>query len=543
MKTKAYSFVRWSTNKQTDKDSFARQTRSAKEWCDENGYELDKTPFIGKGESAYKGKHLKTKNGKALGALARFIQAVEQDDISSGSILCVDSVDRFSRQEILDALEPFTKLLNLGIGIVFTGSPLRTLLTRQRINKEPHLLQFLINDMVRSWLESDEKSRKVKSGMARRLQKIVTGQVKYHRAPKYFTHDGKQYVLNANAKTVQRMAQLIINGASLYSIARDFNQQKIPTLRRDTQWSTTTIRGVLKSRTLVGELFDGTKDYFPHVLDDTTFKQVQSILRQNSSFNRGRNALFVNIWKGLAYCKCGAAMNTINQGKNPATGQPYPDPTKYRYFRCTSKSIGKGCQWHGAIKLTQMETEFFGNFVLKDPRELTADKTASRLLTNKIATVQNEIGIIGKEIEKLLSLKLDAPELKTRIQALDDQRNEKRTELDDLNAELSKLQLAPGQFDDIRELFKATEKELPKRKAGMVKKDFVEYAMTPSEAKLDDAYLRLQQSLRDNAVRNRIKTILPSLIGRVEVDPANRSWVVKNHVGKVVYESLSITVD
>ena len=163
MKT-AYSFIRWSTKRQSreSSDSNRRQTKSAQDWCQDNGYTLSNQVFIGAGESGYKASHLKVKDGIAIGALARFIEAVEQKKIIPNSVLCVDSVDRWSRQEILDALEPFTKLLNLGIGIVFTGSPLKKLISREAIKKDPSIINWLINEMIRSHAESEEKSRKVR---------------------------------------------------------------------------------------------------------------------------------------------------------------------------------------------------------------------------------------------------------------------------------------------------------------------------------------------------------------------------------------------
>ena len=109
MKT-AYSFVRWSTRRQSreSSDSKRRQLKSAEEWCQANGCQLSTQVFIGASESGFKGQHLKTKDGIAIGALARFIQAVEKGMVKSSDVLCIDSVD--SREGIgLADVRPYDK--------------------------------------------------------------------------------------------------------------------------------------------------------------------------------------------------------------------------------------------------------------------------------------------------------------------------------------------------------------------------------------------------------------------------------------------------
>src|SRR4051794_35908665 len=90
----AYSWGRFSTLAQgeTGKDSMRRQTDSAKRWCLANGYTLSDQLFFDKGKSGFKGEHI-----KEGGELLKFIKLVEDGTIAKGSLLCVDSYDRFSR--------------------------------------------------------------------------------------------------------------------------------------------------------------------------------------------------------------------------------------------------------------------------------------------------------------------------------------------------------------------------------------------------------------------------------------------------------------
>lgn len=73
--SKVFSYIRFSSAKQSAGDSYARQVKAAKAFCDENGLEMADPReylFFDKGRSAFKGKHLDD-----TGELARFLSYVE----------------------------------------------------------------------------------------------------------------------------------------------------------------------------------------------------------------------------------------------------------------------------------------------------------------------------------------------------------------------------------------------------------------------------------------------------------------------------------
>jgi hypothetical protein len=533
----AYSFIRWSSSRQGNesRDSAQRQKTSAETWCRENGYTLDKQAFIGAGEGAYKGKHLKTKDGVAIGALARFIEAVEKGKIKSGSALCFDSVDRFSRMEIMRTLEPFTKLLNLGIGIVFTGSYHKKLLTLELLNKEPHWLQVVINDMIRSWMESDEKSRKIKAAKERKRNEIKNGRpVPHNNAPQYFTWDKSKQVYehNKNTERVRRMVKMYLGGSSLYGIAKTFNKESVPTFRKDAAWSSNAVRCILRNRALVGE-FLGNKTFFPRIISDSDFTRVQSLLSHNMSFNRGKVGTLVNVFRGIAYCKCGMSMNVLTQRIDPRTKKPHKVP--YRYLRCSTKGNGKGCLNSHVVRLNEMEEEFFGNFLMQDPRNMVADKSRADELHGEIAKAHLSIADLTKRIEKLIAVDMDVPELKHKLSALTKHRDMEKSALDKLVLELSAVETAPGHFDELKKLCHAFDHEADE--ATYLDAN-LKIHLSPEGKAFNDAILRMNETLRDNSVRMKIRTLLPKLVGRIIVHTSEKRFEVFNHKGKRIYKSL-----
>ena len=107
IKPKAYSYIRMSTEKQISGDSLRRQLQASREYAAELGLELDDT-HRDMGVSAFTGENAQT------GKLAKFNELVQTGQIAKGSYLIVESLDRLSRQNVLDALPKFLDLINAG---------------------------------------------------------------------------------------------------------------------------------------------------------------------------------------------------------------------------------------------------------------------------------------------------------------------------------------------------------------------------------------------------------------------------------------------
>src|ERR1022692_3045233 len=158
----AYSWGRFSTLAQgeTGRDSQRRQIATAKELCQNIGYTLADQSFFDKGKSGYKGEHI-----AEGGDLLKFIRLVEDGTISKGVVLCIDSYDRFSRLPPSKALSLFLRVIDAGIKLVFSGSYEQRIIDATSIDKEPNILQFIIGEVIRSYNESNEKSRKVSQAL------------------------------------------------------------------------------------------------------------------------------------------------------------------------------------------------------------------------------------------------------------------------------------------------------------------------------------------------------------------------------------------
>ena len=155
MKTQLYSYVRWSSDKQTGNSSLERQTRKSKEYAARNG--LEWAELRDEAVSAYRGANWDEKKS----ALGGFIGAVKSGLVPSDSWLYVESLDRLSRQNVLDATEWFISVLKLGITIV-TGLD-EHVYNRESIAANATGLMMSIMLFARANEESETKSKRVVS--------------------------------------------------------------------------------------------------------------------------------------------------------------------------------------------------------------------------------------------------------------------------------------------------------------------------------------------------------------------------------------------
>jgi hypothetical protein len=591
MKT-AFSYLRWSTVLQgrQGKDSKTRQSNSAKEWIREHGagrYTLSTEAFIDAGKSGFKGKHIEVDEyGKAKGELMRFIQLVEAGTIQQGSILLIDDYSRFSRLPASKSLSLFMRVIEAGIGLVFTGSYHKQVIDAPYIDKNPHILQFVIGELIRAYSESEEKSRKIRESLIRRNEAMKRGEIVAHNnIPRFFAYDSatKKYIPHPeNAPVVLELVQGILDGKSLFGLAGEMNKRGVKTFRRGFCWAGTSIRKILQSRTLLGE-FLGQKNFLPPLIDAETFDRVQNILRNNRIYGRGNKSELPNIFKGVCFCAdCNHVMNVNTQ---------WVKEVQYRYLVCSGQRGQSPCPNKKSIRLAEIEEEFFLDYLIQEPDSLVSEDERQELKAFRAekTTIETKIANIGRKIENLLAMGGDAqaadiPELKKNLAKLNSERAKANSALDDINAKIRSLADAPSMRENARDILKETlgfddtanrdeiknavllsNAELEKTLASPAGKKFRSAASkveinSPEEfekmnpALLNDFILasridylddrqKVRKALANVPMREKIRLAMPSLIGKMTVDGTKGQWFVYNRAGKMVYKSRKYTSD
>ena len=150
----AYSYIRFSTAEQKKGDSLRRQTELSKNYADQHGLTLDSSLHMHDlGISAYDRSNL------TRGALGVFLEAVKQGRIIPGSFLLVESLDRLSRAQVMEALPIFISILNQGITIVTLSDGMEY--NTKSVGNNFGSLIISISIMARAHEESATKSKRL----------------------------------------------------------------------------------------------------------------------------------------------------------------------------------------------------------------------------------------------------------------------------------------------------------------------------------------------------------------------------------------------
>ncbi len=553
-KTKAYSYLRISTDQQKVGDGIRRQMDMSREYAERHDYELVDT-MSDIGISAFKGKNV------TEGALGVFIDAIEAGKIEKGSVLLVESLDRLSRKTVLEAFNQFTSILQLGIGIVTLTDNQHY--TAESLSANIGQLFTSLGIMIRANEESEIKSKRLRAAWVRK-RKNVDQRKMTSLIPAWLeiSDDKKTFHINeAKADTVRHIFKLSLDGMGIYSIARNLNEnrEKYPPIARVDKWHTSYISKILHSpatygmfqsqevingkRTACGEPFE---DYYPPVIDKDTFNLVQSRMADRTDSGAGRKGKdFSNLFSGLLKCgSCGGTVQMRGKGAGKKGRQ---------YLRCANSLVKSGCdcpawqypdfesafmQFAKEVKFSELlnEDDTESNKTNLEAQRASALKRQSELRTSYDALISN--------FEKA-----DLPEallksLVSRSVEIEGQIETEQSTIVDLDRKIAELSLSNidgeqedflAAYDEIRNSDDATKlRELRFSMAGLLKRiiDKIvvhnDMMINPWEAEYISDKLRDQiLSLRNIKTQVDVESYLSKPVGKRAYVESERYFVIK----------------
>lgn len=361
MTPKVYSYIRFSTPEQEKGDSLRRQIEAAEKYAQEHGLELDTTLKLQDlGFSAYKGEH------RTKGALGQFLQLVEEGRIKPGSTLLVESLDRLSREQVLDAQTQFLNIINAGIKVVTLSDGMQY--ARESINQNFGQLIMSIVFMSRGYEESEIKSKRLKAAWDNKRNEARDGKRKLTgRCPAWLklNRDKKSFSkIEPACRAIEQIFRMKLNGKGTASIARELNQQTSSWKPGPNGWRKSYIDKILSNPAVIGEfqphryaktengeprrrehVGDPISDYYPQIIPKDQFYRVQEKLRRNQ-YKGGRIEKATNLFTHLIKCGyCGQSMALVDKGKPPKGG---------KYLVCDRARRGVGCDRY-AIRYDEFE--------------------------------------------------------------------------------------------------------------------------------------------------------------------------------------------
>lgn len=401
---KAYSYIRFSTPEQARGDSLRRQIEAAEAWCRERGLTLDDS-LRDLGISAYYGTN------RTTGALRRFLDLVESGRIERGSYLVVESLDRLSRETVMDAATRLLDLIRAGIIVVTLSDGQEYSAERLRHDWTPLIISLVV--MSRAHEESRIKSERVgkawrrKKEAARSEKKPLT-----RRCPEWLELvDGRYVERPDRVAIVRRIFRETIEGAGRREIVRRLNAEGIPPLRGHNGWQISSIAKIIQSRTVLGEYQphsgthkarnrkpegDPIPGYYPAIIGEETFWRAQAAVQGRRQGAAGRKGAVVHLVQGLGRCgACGSPMHILNKGRPPKGGI---------YLCCSNNIRNAGCSNARRWRVETLERSLLTGLGYLEVEAFASLDVETPKVAEKVAALQAQLADAEARRKRLLAL-------------------------------------------------------------------------------------------------------------------------------------------
>ena len=335
MAPKAYAYIRWSTGAQQLGDSESRQLLELDKFEKNTGIKIVKK-YRDNGRSAYRG------DNSRRGEFRLLLENIESGEIRPGDYLVVESIDRITRQRVLDGVELIQKILKSGVKLYTT--------TDQKIysveDPSEDLKTLLMISVIaqRANEESEVKSKRLSSSWAKRRQDAESGKIiikKGKSVPYGLRVENGEFVIHEEEqKEIQRLFELLLTHGLNSAI-------KIINKNPGKKWNNGTINKIINNRTVIGYMPKHTvvygedgkgrksqigyiENYYPKIIEPALFYNAINAMkaRKNEGYSGRRGEQDFNIFKNVIFCaKCGGKLYYDHRGSR-YKGKMYP------HFKC-----------------------------------------------------------------------------------------------------------------------------------------------------------------------------------------------------------------
>jgi DNA invertase Pin-like site-specific DNA recombinase len=421
--TKAYSYIRMSTDTQLKGDSLRRQVEKSTRFAQENGLVLD-TAFNLKdiGFSAFDGSNVEK------GQLGKFLAAVKMGKIENGSFLIVESLDRLTRQRVRPALRIFLDLLDHGITIA-------TLIDKRIFRPEDvdhGDLMYSLGALTRAHDESVTKSERVAEAWKEKRNRIST-EILTSRCVAWLKakQDRRGFdLVKDRVEIVRRIfSEASEKGMGADMIARRLNREGVPTFGRSHGWHKSYILKILTNRAVLGEfrpstvgafssrtMCEAVEKYYPPIIDETIFYKAQAAMASRKQAGAGRKGERVsNLFTRLLTCGvCCGPMQYLNKGKKGG-----------QILICDNANRGLGCH-RVSWRYEEFEQTFLTFVSQLDVTEFFDDNkidAALKTARDKLNEIEGTLQVATEQRERVFKLLMgDEPTefLQSKLRSLDE---------------------------------------------------------------------------------------------------------------------------
>lgn len=396
-----YSYARFSSKHQGRGDSLIRQNEARDAWLLRNNLKLDESlVMVDAGVSAFKGAHRENPDRHAL---AGFLELVKRGSVPRGSYLIVESLDRLSREHVLEALALLLNLISAGVRVV------QLLPVESVYDSETSAMNLVvaIMELSRGHSESVVKSERVGKAWKRLKEKAAaTGLPITKETPAWLAVvDGKFVVRPGAAAAVRLIYRLATEGKGVSAILKHLIKRKVAPLGDCPAWARATVAKLLASRRVVGEYQpmkrasgqerapDGPPiaNYYPAVVTEQEWADARFALEGRAA-KRGPVGKHLFIWSGLLRnARDGSSVWRDDKGVKGGGAK-----------LANSSAMEGGGAKYVSFPLEVFETALLAHLREIDPRDILPNTNSTAVLSGlqtRRAEVESRIARIQSQME------------------------------------------------------------------------------------------------------------------------------------------------
>ncbi|WP_207837526.1 recombinase family protein [Pseudomonas sp. 43(2021)] len=416
---KAYAYVRYSSTIQETGDSVDRQVSPLESFAKESGIPVVEV-LIDEGVSSFRGDNAKK------GKLKSLLDRIESGEIEAGDYVVVESIDRITRQRLINGVDLLQSILRRGVRI-FTTADRQTYSYDDPAEDFRTLMKIgLIAERANN--ESAEKSRRRRSAWKKAKREAVSGSKKFNAArPPYgirYDKDAEAFVVvEEEAAEIRKIFELLkVMGVS--NAIKEVNKDS------KRKWTPKAVSLMIQSKYPIGVLMSQRRGenydrifeeyidgYYPNIVSYTEYQSaLAAIASRKRKTEYGKSTVgHVNIFRHVVKCrKCGASLFFERQrgSKNEL----------YAYLHCsTKKELKGGCEQRMrfdlafgmllslAKLLTEAENKPVGFRRIRDDANVNAwlRKKYSNLksVTSEITVIKREVHVSEKDQHVLTEIR------------------------------------------------------------------------------------------------------------------------------------------
>jgi DNA invertase Pin-like site-specific DNA recombinase len=308
---RAFSYARFSSAKQADGASLARQIEATRRYCERNGLTLDERSYQDLGVSAFTGSNSRG------GDLAQFIELAKDGRIPKNSVLVVENTDRLSRLPPDEATAIIMSIVSAGVDVA-TLAP-EQLYTKKTIHSVGVWVPLQVA-VVLAHEESLKKSARLSDAWSRKRAALAGGKKLSGKCPYWLkpTKDRMGWVvLEDRAELVRLIFHWCVEGLGCTAITERLHRER-PDGFTGRGWQASNVRKLLRSPSVLGHFqpMTGTTakkggikstrqpagpvipNYYPPIVSEPVYYRVQQML-DGRRRGGGRATGTPNLFSGL----------------------------------------------------------------------------------------------------------------------------------------------------------------------------------------------------------------------------------------------------